>query len=190
MQSANTYLLGNNLRTDLQNRTKKAERWLVGNPAHSTRQNPRRQESSTVAQSHRTAVQQSTPTAKMAETPAALDSALEATTSADARVPSAAADIEIIDVGSASSTYGVGLSCGALGQSLSPVTEQTAVGPGCSRPFSKPSPVACLSVIPCFFYVRSPCFARVCSRWYSVFHSLVIFRLFLKCLQQSTYLQI
>ena len=112
----------------------------------------------------------------MAEIPAALDSALEATTAADARVPSAVADNEIIDVGSASSTDGgVGLSGGALGESLSPVTEQTAVGPGCSRTFSKPSPGACLCVIPCF-YVRSPCFARVCSRWYSVFRSLVIFR--------------
>ena len=112
----------------------------------------------------------------MAEIPAALDSALEATTAADARVPSAVADNEIIDVGSASSTDGgVGLSGGALGESLSPVTEQTAVGPGCSRTFSKPSPGACLRVIPCF-YVRSPCFARVCSRWYSVFRSLVIFR--------------
>ena len=129
----------------------------------------------------------------MAETPAALDSALEATTAADSRVPSAAADIEIIDVGSASSKDGVGLSGGALGQSLSPVTKQTAaaVEPGCSRTFSKPSPGACLCVFPCFFfYVRYPCFARVCSRWYSVFRSLVIFGLFLKCPQQSTYLQI
>ena len=126
----------------------------------------------------------------MAETPAALDSALEATTAADARVPSVAADTEIIDVGSASSTDGVRLSGGTLGQSLSPVTEQTVVGAGCSRTFSKPSPGACLCVIPCFFYVRSPCFARVCSRWYSVFRSLVIFRLFLKCPQQSTFLQI
>ena len=93
-------------------------------------------------------------------------------------------------VGSASSTDGgVGLSGGALGQSLSPVTEQTTVGPGCSHTFSKPSPGACLCVIPCF-YVRSPCFARVCSRWYSVFRSLVIFRLFSECPQQSTYLQI
>ena len=114
----------------------------------------------------------------MAETPAALDSALEATTAADARVPSAAADTEIIDVGSASSSTdgGVELSGGPLGQSLSPVTEQTAVGPGCSRIFSNPSPGACLCVIPCF-YVRSPCFARVCSRWYSVFRSLVIFEM-------------
>ena len=88
----------------------------------------------------------------MAETPAALDIALEATTAADARVPSAAADIEIIDVGSASSTDDVGLSGGALGQSLSPVTEQTAVGHGCSRTFSKPSPGACLCVFPCFFF--------------------------------------
>ena len=148
---------------------------------------PKTTEKQPAAQSHRTAVQQSTPTAKMAETPAALDSALEATTSADARVPSAAADTEIINVGSASSTDGgVGLSGGAFGQSLSPITEQTAVGPGCSRTFSKPFPGACLCVIPCF-YVRSPCFARVCSRWYSMFRYLVIFRLFLKCPQQSTY---
>ena len=130
----------------------------------------------------------------MAETPAALDSALEATTAADARVPSAAAaDIEIIDVGSASSTDGgVRFSGGALGQSLSLVTEQTPVGPGCSRTFSDRSPGACLCVIP-GFYVRSPCFARVCSRWYSVFRSLVISRLFLKCPredhEQSTYLR-
>ena len=43
------------------------------------------------------AVQQSTPTTKMTETPAALDSALEATTAADARAPSAAAETEIVD---------------------------------------------------------------------------------------------
>ena len=94
------------------------------------------------------AVQQSTPTAKMAETPAALDSALEATTAADVRVPSAAADTGIIDVESASSSTdgGVGLSGGPLGQSLSPVTEQTAVEPGCRRTFSNPSPGACLCV--------------------------------------------
>ena len=59
------------------------------------------------------------------------------------------------------------------------------MGPRCSRTFSKPSPGACLCVIPCFFYVRSPCFARVCSRWYSVFRSFVIFRLFSKCPQKS-----
>ena len=65
----------------------------------------------------------------MAETPAALDSALEATTAADARVPSAAADTEIIDVGIASSTEGgVVSSGGAFGQSLSPVAKQTPVG--------------------------------------------------------------
>ena len=129
---------------------------------------------STESQNSSPAVQQSTPTAKMTETPAALDSALEATTAADARVPPAAADTEIIDVGSASSTDGVGLSGGALGQSLSPVTEQTAVEPGGSRTFSKPSPGASLCVIPCF-YVRSPCFARVCSRWFLGFRCLVIF---------------
>ena len=101
----------------------------------------------------------------MAETAAALDSALEATTAADARVPLAAADTEIMDVGSASPPDGgVGLSDGALDQSLSPVTEQTPVGPGCSRTFSDRSPGACLCVIP-YFYVHSPCFTRVCSRW-------------------------
>ena len=77
-----------------------------------------KQHSSTESQNSSPAVQQSTPTTKMAETPAALDSALKATTAADARVPSAAADTEIIDVGSASSIDGVGLSGGALGQSL------------------------------------------------------------------------
>ena len=66
------FLLGNKLRTYLQNRTKKTKRYLLGNPTHNTHQHPRQQESSTAAQSHRTAVQQSTPTAKIAETPAAL----------------------------------------------------------------------------------------------------------------------
>ena len=51
-------------------------------------QNPRQKESSTAAQSHRTAVQQSTPTAKMADTPAALDRALEATMSSPRGCPS------------------------------------------------------------------------------------------------------
>ena len=119
----------------------------------------------------------------MAVTPTALDRALEATMAADARVPSAAADTENMGVGNASSSTdgGVGLSGGALGQSLSPVTEQTPIGPGCSRIFSDRSPGACVCVTSCF-YVRSPCFARVCSRWCSVFRSLV--RLFLKCPQQ------
>ena len=188
------FLLGNNLRTDLHKQNQESREIASWKPSvqHNT-QKPKatgKQHSDTESQNSSPAVQQSTPIAKMAETPAALDSALEATTAADARVPSAAADTEIIDVGSASSTTdGVGLSGGALGQSFSPVTEQTGVGPGCSRTFSKPSPGACVCVIPCF-YVRSPCFARVCSRRCSVFRSLVIFRLFLKCPQQSTYLQI
>ena len=89
---------------------------------------------------------------------------------ADARVPSAAADTETIGVGSASSSTdgGVGLSGGALGQSLSPVTEQTPVGPGCSRTFSDRSPGrACalllaftfaLLVLLAFVAVGIPCF--------------------------------
>ena len=101
---------------------------------------------------------------------------------ADALVLSAAADTEIIGVESASSSTdgGVGLSGGALGQSLSPVTEQTPVGPGRSRTFSDRSPGACF--VRYSLLLRSlSLFARVCSRWYSVFRSLFIFRLFLKC---------
>ena len=159
VETAYMFLLGKHLRTDLQNRTgKKRDSSLeTQRTAHAkTCKTTGNQHSSTESQNSSPAVQQSIPTAKMAETPAALDSALEATTAADARVLSAAADTEIIDVGSASSTDGgVGLSGGALGLSLSPVTEQTPVGPGCSRTFSDRSPGACLSVIPCF-YVRSP----------------------------------
>ena len=39
IQTAYMFLLGKHLRTDLQNRTKKAARQLTRNPAHSTRQN-------------------------------------------------------------------------------------------------------------------------------------------------------